>query len=1089
MSSVNELKKYTFKSKYAKWDENKKRRESWSESVERSRSMMIDKYAGKIEEHPELQDMINDAYSAVRRKEVLGSQRALQFAGKPSFSHNARIFNCISSYADRPRFFQECMYLLLCGCGTGFSVQKHHIAKLPKLVGKLDGNKQYTIPDSIEGWSNAVGILVNSYFNIDDNDEWGEYSGKTVNFLFHKIRKAGSMLSSGSGRAPGPEPLKKALRRIRGVLNAALEAGQTQLKPIQAYDIIMHASDAVISGGVRRSATICVFSPDDVEMAEAKTGTWYEDNPQRGRSNNSALLIRNDTTFDHFASIMEYVKQFGEPGFVWADDKELIVNPCVTKDTLVPTANGLYLVENLQHKFSPLVDGQSYKSDGFWKTGNKPIYNIELSSGRILRVTAKHKIKTSNGDWVEAKHLNLGDSLKVNNHRAYHHITEEQYNSKDYARGYLLGGFIGDGNVLENSATLKWWGSEQYDYKQDAIHLLSLAEWKDSRHRVGHTKNDYVSLRSRELYKFAKAKECINGNSKQLSKKSVSGSWDYLLGVLSGYFDSDGHVIYNKDKGHCVRLTSNQIENLRNIQLVLGAFGINSKIYQNRYPEGFRVMPNGKGGHDRYFCEATHDLHISGDNLIIFHSIVKFRNTAKQELLNQVVDSYVRGPYKTKFEDEIIDINITKSEDVYDCTVTEIHAFDANGIYVHNCVEISFYCYDDEGNSGWQACNLSTINAGKIETEQDFYDACYRASLIGTLQAGFCDFPYLGEVSEKIIAKEALIGVSMTGIMEKTDICLKPSIQRRGAEIVRETNKKVAELIGINQAARTTCIKPEGTSSCVLGTSSGIHPHHAKRYFRRQQANKLDPVYNHFKQFNPTACEESVWSANGTDDVITFCIEVPDGAKTNNQIDAVSLLETVKSTYVNWVVEGKNKELCTKPWLTHNVSNTITVKDDEWDEVTRFIYDNRYYFCGIALLPISGDKDYPQAPFTAIYLPHEIVSEYGDCALFASGLITKGLELFDDDLWHACSVFLRGKKGVRGTAKRQWIEKCERFARKYLNNDKKRLTYLMKDVYNWKLWVDLRREYVPVDYSTLIENEDNVEFESEAACAGGRCEI
>ena len=161
---------------------------------------------------------------------------------------------------------------------------------------------------------------------------------------------------------------------------------------------------------------------------------------------------------------------------------------------------------------------------------------------------------------------------------------------------------------------------------------------------------------------------------------------------------------------------------------------------------------------------------------------------------------------------------------------------------------------------------------------------------------------YLGEVTERILKRESLLGVSMTGIMERHEICLDPDVQKEGARVVKKTNRELAKKIGINPAARTTCFKPEGTASCILGTSSGIHPHHAKRYIRRVQANKMEDIYQHFKKTNPRACEESVWSANDSDDVVAFCIEVPAGAKTKNQVGAIDLLSHVKSTQQSWVI-------------------------------------------------------------------------------------------------------------------------------------------------------------------------------------------
>jgi len=723
---------YTFVSKYARWCPEKKRRETWQESVDRVKQMMLDKYVDPNDDNVlDVKEAITQAYEDMRKKKILGSQRALQFGGAPVFKHNARIYNCIASYTDRVRFFQECMYLLLCGCGTGFSVQKHHIDKLPKIVKSKEGQKKFVIEDSIEGWSDAVGVLVSSYFR--KCDLFPEYNGKNVSFDYTKIRPAGSYLKSSGGKAPGPEPLKKALTSIKKVLDNIIKEGRDKIKPIEAYDIVMFGADAVISGGVRRSATICLFSADDEEMAKAKTGSWFIDNPQRGRSNNSALLLRNKTSKKQFNELMQSVKEFGEPGFVWSDSTELIVNPCV--------------------------------EIGMWPVD-----------------------------------------------------------------------------------------------------------------------------------------------------------------------------------------------------------------------------------------ETT-------------------------------------------------------------------------------------------GESGWQACNLSTINCAKVKTVEDFYAACESAAIIGTLQAGFAEFPYLGKASENIISREALLGVSMTGIMEQHEICLDPKVQKKGAEIVKKTNERIAKLIGINKAARTTCVKPEGTSSCILGTSSGIHPHHAKRYIRRVQANKMEPIYQYFKTINPRACEESVWSNNDSDDVVAFCVEVPDGSKIKNQLGAIDLLEYVKSTQENWVINGTNPEQCTQKWLTHNVSNTINVKPEEWDAVTDFIYDNRQYFCGVSLLPIAGDKDYAQAPFTTVYLPSEQIQHYGDAAVFVSGLIEVGLSLYEDNLWAACDSLLGVGQKIKGSEKKEYRDRCQKFADRYMNGDLKLLTYCMKDVYNWKNWLDMNREYKEVDYTQVIEEENNVKAEQEWACSGGSCEI
>ena len=731
MSALQELQNYTFVSKYARWIEDKNRRETWKEAVERVKNMMHTVYSDS-----DVADEINWAYDMMYKKKVLGSQRALQFGGDPILKRQAKIYNCTSSYCDRLRFFQECFWLLLCGSGTGFSVQKHHVAKLPTLSQetKSENGRKYIVEDSIEGWADALGVLLSSYFTKPAEDKFKEYKDQYIVFDYSNIREKGSSLSSGVGKAPGFEPLQNGLEKIRALLDRCIANGQKKLRPIDAYDIIMHSSDAVLSGGVRRSASLALFSADDEEMAKAKTGNWYIENPQRARSNNSALLLKDGTTFEEFQTLMESVKEFGEPGFIWSDSTEMTFNPCV---------------------------------------------------------------------------------------------------------------------------------------------------------------------------------------------------------------------------------------------------------------------------------------------------------------------------------------------------------------------EVGMWPVDEEtGKSGWQGCNLSTINCSSVSDEEDFYERCKAAAIIGTLQAGFTKLDYLGEISCKIFEREALLGVSLTGIMEKHDLVLTEKVLKAGAKIAVETNKEMAKKIGINQAARVTCLKPEGTSSSMLGTSSGIHPHHAKRYIRHVQANVLEAPYQHFKNYNPQACEKSSWSANNTDEVIKFPIEVPDGAKLKNQLPAVEMLSIVKDTQKNWVYSGKNKSLCTQEFLSHNVSNTVTVKPEEWEDVTKFIYQNRKYFAGISLIPQSGDKDYPQAPFTTVYTSREIVKEYGDAALWCSGLIELGLNAFNNNLWAACDyVNLNQAKENDSDAKLKFIIKMKNFAGKYFDGDVKRLTYCMKDVYNWKIYCDLFNSFKKVDYTQLLETEDNTVGIEEISCAGGACLI
>lgn len=604
--------------KYSRYLPDLQRREVFEETVNRYETMHLAKFAHLFNTDPALEQDIRSACDQIRARRVLPSMRGMQFAGPAVAQINARLFNCCATHADRPRFFAEALYLLLCGCGVGFSVQYEHVDKLPALK-QIDTRNvvHFTVPDTVEGWADALDKLINSYVK-----------GYYVEFNYSKIRDEGTPLTTSGGRAPGHMELKKSLEAIRLMLD---EAAGRKLKPIEVYDVMCLAADAVLAGGIRRSAMICLFSPDDSEMMSAKTGKhWFAKYPWRVNSNNSIVLVRSETKKKQYKRVFDSTRQHGEPGISFTNDPEYVWNPC---------------------------------------------------------------------------------------------------------------------------------------------------------HEV-----------------------CLNP-------------------VLT----------INED--------------------VMG-------LLQERAKRG-KPMP------------------------------------------------------KVKLGDRFV---------------------------------------------GWAFCNLSTQNAGEFKSVDDFKAATRAAAIIGTLQSAYTDFPYLGWVTETVAEREALIGVSMTGIMDSPAIALNPEYQKEASALVVATNKEFAERIGVRQSARTTVVKPEGTGSLLFGgVGAGIHAHHSRRYIRRVVANELEPVFVYFRSINPHLC---VKKPDG-DWVIEFPMTAPDGAIVKADMTAVEFLERVRQTQLNWVKPGTARP-DSSPGAVNNVSCTCVVRETEWDEVAEYVWEHRNDLTGISFIPEVGDKQYAFSPFEAV---------------------------------------------------------------------------------------------------------------------------
>jgi hypothetical protein len=904
--------------KYARFIPELNRRETWEELVTRNKQMHQKKY-------PQLHDEIENVYKFVYDKKVLPSMRSLQFGGKPIEISPNRIYNCAYAPIDDWRVFGEVMFLLLGGTGVGYSVQKHHVEKLPEIrKPKQDRERRFLVSDSIEGWADTIKAIIKSYFT----------GGSSLRFDYSDIRPKGSRLITSGGKAPGPEPLRICVEKIRSILD--LKKDGDKLTPIEVHDIVCHIADAVLAGGIRRAALISLFSADDDEMISCKFGSWWELNPQRGRANNSAVLLRSKVSEEFFKELWKKIElsNAGEPGIYFSNDKDWGTNPSLRAGTKVLTTDGVFPIEQLDGKefFVKNLNGEVSKAKCWLSGKNKQLYKITLTGNHTYYATPEHEWPVWNGTEyvkVRSEDLSAGNMLPIIRENSLFDGGLGNYND-----GFFIGWHLGDG-----------WTSIRKD--GGVVHGMV----------VSHTESEYVKDKleeylSTELQSSAKFSFKDNGTFElnttlnswnELQEKFgygkkenglpiavwESGSEEFRKGIIDGLFSSDGHVCHNR-----VTLTTKHEKMANDVSELLGFYGIKTVIRKSNSILNENVYTR--------FDVTIKEKH----SILHFRDVFKLTNSKKQEVLDSIEYKYSIPDLK---QIEIIDVELSDvTEDVWDISVyDETHCFQIAHAITGNCCEIALRPF--------QFCNLCEVNVSDVVDQADLEARVKAATFIGTLQAGYTDFHYLRPIWQRTTEKDALLGVGMTGIgsgaVQKLDV-------KSAAKIAKEENERLSEILGINKAARVTTIKPAGTSSLTLGCSSGIHAWHNDYYLRRIRVGKNEAIYDYLAQKHPQLVENEYFRPHDTA-VIGIPQKAPEGSILRTE-SPLQLLERVKWFNSQWIRPGHRNGM-----NTHNISATVSIRENEWPAVGEWLWSSRDSYNGISVLPFD-DHSYTQAPFEDI---------------------------------------------------------------------------------------------------------------------------
>lgn len=887
---------FIYKSRYAKWLPEENRREDWPETIDRYLGFFKTSLATN-QGYTLDQALYEELKSSIVNLEVMPSMRAMMSAGPALKRCNVAGFNCSYLPVDSLRSFDEALYILMCGTGVGFSVERQNISQLPVVNEHFERtNSVIVVEDSKQGWARGLRELISLL-----------YAGQIPSWDLSKLRPAGARLKTFGGRSSGPAPLDEL---FHFTVNVITKAAGRKLTSIECHDLVCKIGEVVVVGGVRRSALISLSNLSDDRMRHAKSGSWWEANKQRALANNSVAYTETPDIGSFMKEWLSlYDSKSGERGIFNRQATERLLperreggkawgsNPCcVPGSTLILTENGHLPIEDLVDQRTAIWNGNEWSTVVPYSTGFTDTVIVSFSDGTSLQCTPNHKFVLEGGFRVEAQHLILGTNLAKFSMPVIE--GSEEFQGDAYSQGF----YSGDGNA---GYTFSW----VYEPKYTVIPRLQ-GTFKDTNY-------------GRKLWR--------HGAMLDKAFVPVNGKLSYCLDWFAGLIDADGTIAKNPNSVS-IQLCSVDNDFLDRVRLMLNRLGCQPKISANR-EVGMFPLPDGLSGLKDYQCKQVWRLLLSSMDV----------KTLKDLGLNlSRVDISLANPQRDarRFV-KVLSVQDAEPCETYCFTEPKNGTGTFNGIVTGNS-EIVLRPY--------QFCNLTEVVARADDTLDSLRHKVHVATILGTFQATLTDFKYLRKIWETNTKEEALLGVSITGILDHPVLGTTTEESAQWQQVLKEqaieSNREMAKALGIEQSKAITCVKPSGTVSQLVDSASGIHARHSKYYVRTVRGDKKDPL-TQFLIEHGVPCEDDVMNPSSTV-VFSFPQKSPEGAVTRDSLDALSHLKLWLHYQVNW--------------CEHKPSVTITVKEHEWIDVGAWVFKNFDYLSGISFLPFS-EHSYKQAPY------------------------------------------------------------------------------------------------------------------------------